>query len=87
MDIKDGNPLFTIIVAVLNSKESLERCIESVNNQTYPYKELIVKSSDFDAAGINRMLIMNGVDVKEINPAQTLEDLYMQVTEYALESR
>ena len=52
-----------------------------------PYKELIVKSSDFDAAGINRMLIMNGVDVKEINPAQTLEDLYMQVTEYALESR
>jgi glycosyltransferase involved in cell wall biosynthesis len=42
MDIKDGNPLFTIIVAVLNSKESLERCIESVNNQTYPYKELII---------------------------------------------
>lgn len=42
MDIKDGNPLFTIIVAVLNSKESLEPCIESVNNQTYPYKELII---------------------------------------------
>lgn len=42
MDIKDGNPLFTIIVAVLNSKESLEGCIESVNNQTYPYKELII---------------------------------------------
>jgi len=42
MDIKDGNPLFTIIVAVLNNKESLERCIESVNNQTYPHRELII---------------------------------------------
>jgi glycosyltransferase involved in cell wall biosynthesis len=42
MDIKDGNPLFTIIVAVLNNKEFLERCIESVNNQTYPHKELII---------------------------------------------
>ena len=42
MDIKDGNPLFTIIVAVLNGKESLERCIENVNSQTYPNKELII---------------------------------------------
>lgn len=42
MDIKDGNPLLTIIVAVLNDKESLERCIESVNNQTYFHKELII---------------------------------------------
>ena len=48
MDIKDGNPLFTIIVAVLNSKESLERCIESVNNQTYPNKELIIKDGGSD---------------------------------------
>jgi Glycosyltransferases involved in cell wall biogenesis len=40
---KGENPLFTIIVAVLNSKETLERCIESVNSQTYPYKELIIK--------------------------------------------
>jgi len=42
MDIKDGNLLFTIIVAVLNGKESLERCIESVNSQTYPHKELVI---------------------------------------------
>ena len=42
MDIKDGSPLFTIIVAVINSKESLGRCIASVNNQTYPHKELII---------------------------------------------
>ena len=42
MNIKDGNLRFTIIVAVLNNKDSLERCIESVNNQTYPYKELII---------------------------------------------
>ncbi len=43
MNIKDENPLFTIIVAVLNGKEYIERCIESVNSQTYPYKELIIK--------------------------------------------
>jgi glycosyltransferase involved in cell wall biosynthesis len=42
MDITDGNPFFTIIVAVLNDKVSLERCIESVNSQTYPYKEVII---------------------------------------------
>jgi len=42
MDIKDGNPLFTIIIAVLNSKESLERCIESVSNQACHDRELII---------------------------------------------
>ena len=38
----DNYPLITIVVAVLNSKESLERCIESVNNQTYPHRKLII---------------------------------------------
>jgi len=38
----ESNPLITIIIAVLNSKESLERCIESVSNQTYPNRELII---------------------------------------------
>ena len=38
----DNYPLITIVVAVLNNKESLERCIESINNQTYPHKELIL---------------------------------------------
>ena len=52
-----------------------------------PYNELIVKSENFDAAGINRILVTNGVDVTEINPANTLEDLYLQLTDYALESR
>jgi len=41
MNTKDRNPLFTAIIAVLNGKETLERCIESVNNQTYPHRELI----------------------------------------------
>ncbi len=35
-------PLISIIVAVLNSKATLERCIQSVVNQTYPNKELII---------------------------------------------
>jgi hypothetical protein len=42
MDIKDENPLFTVIVAVLNNKGAIERCIENINNQTYPHKELII---------------------------------------------
>ena len=38
----ENKPLITIIVAALNNKEFLERCIESVNSQTYPYRELII---------------------------------------------
>ncbi len=37
-----NNPLITIIVAVLNGRETIRQCIESVNNQTYLYKELII---------------------------------------------
>ena len=37
-----NNPLITIIVAVLNGRETIRQCIKSVNNQTYPYKELII---------------------------------------------
>ena len=35
-------PLITIIVAVFNGAKTLERCIDSVVHQTYPYKELII---------------------------------------------
>jgi glycosyltransferase involved in cell wall biosynthesis len=42
MSIKILHPLFSIIVAVLNSKDTLEQCIESVISQTYPHKELII---------------------------------------------
>jgi len=42
MYIKDKNPLVTIVIAVLNCKESIERCIKSVKNQTYPHKEMII---------------------------------------------
>jgi len=36
------NPFITTIVAVLNGMNTLERCINSILSQTYPYKELIV---------------------------------------------
>jgi len=39
---RDNKSLITIIVAVLNGKKYLGRCIESISNQTYPYKELII---------------------------------------------
>jgi glycosyltransferase involved in cell wall biosynthesis len=35
-------PSISIIVAVLNGIESLSRCLHSIFNQTYPYKELII---------------------------------------------
>jgi glycosyltransferase involved in cell wall biosynthesis len=35
-------PLITVIVAVFNAASTLRRCLDSVINQTYPYKELIV---------------------------------------------
>ena len=36
------HPLITIIVATLNCADTLERCLDNVATQTYPFKELIV---------------------------------------------
>lgn len=38
----DPEPLISIIVAVFNGKATLRQCIDSVAQQTYPNKELIV---------------------------------------------
>jgi glycosyltransferase involved in cell wall biosynthesis len=40
--VKKNHPLISIIVATLNNKETLGRCIRSINEQDYSYKELIV---------------------------------------------
>jgi len=37
-----SKPLISVIVAVYNGAKTLQRCIDSVSNQTYPNKELIV---------------------------------------------
>jgi glycosyltransferase involved in cell wall biosynthesis len=37
------NPLITIIVAVFNGSETIQRCIDSVICQNYPRKEIIIK--------------------------------------------
>jgi len=39
---KRGRPVITIIVAVLNSQATLVKCIQSIVDQTWPEKELIV---------------------------------------------
>lgn len=36
------NPIVTIIVATYNSEKTLDKCIQSVINQTYKYYELII---------------------------------------------
>jgi glycosyltransferase involved in cell wall biosynthesis len=38
----DAAPLITIIVAVFNGKATLQQCIDSVAQQTYPNRELII---------------------------------------------
>lgn len=38
----DAMPLLTVIVAVYNGKATLQQCIDSVAQQTYPNKELII---------------------------------------------
>lgn len=37
-----NSPLISIVVAVFNGGDTLQRCIDSVANQTYPHKELII---------------------------------------------
>jgi glycosyltransferase involved in cell wall biosynthesis len=36
------NPLITIITSTFNSEKTLKRCLDSVNDQTYPYIEHII---------------------------------------------
>ena len=38
----ESAPLISIIIAVFNGKTTLQQCIDSVAQQTYPNKELIV---------------------------------------------
>lgn len=35
-------PLISVIVAVYNGEKTLQHCIDSVSNQAYPHKELII---------------------------------------------
>ena len=35
-------PLISIIVAVFNGEKTIQQCIDSVAQQSYPYKELII---------------------------------------------
>lgn len=46
-------PLISIIVATLNNKETLERCIRSINEQDYSCKELIVMDGGSTDDSIN----------------------------------
>lgn len=38
----ESPPLISIIIAVYNGAKTLQQCIDSVTQQTYPYKELII---------------------------------------------
>lgn len=38
----EATPIVSIIVSVLNGKTTLQQCIDSVERQTYPNRELIV---------------------------------------------
>jgi glycosyltransferase involved in cell wall biosynthesis len=52
-------PLISVIVAVYNGKETLQQCIDSVTQQTYPNKEMIIidggsKDGTVDLLEMNR---------------------------------
>lgn len=42
INVSSYSPLVTIIVATLNAVETIDRCLLSIINQTYPNKEIIV---------------------------------------------
>ena len=37
-----SKPLISVIIAVYNGAKTLQRCIDSISNQTYPNKEIII---------------------------------------------
>lgn len=39
---KDRLPMISIIIAVFNGAKTIQQCVDSIVNQTYPYKELII---------------------------------------------
>jgi glycosyltransferase involved in cell wall biosynthesis len=40
--VVNQEPLISVIVAVFNGEKTLQRCIDSVADQTYPHKELVI---------------------------------------------
>jgi len=57
--ISSSAPLISIIVAVFNSKETLQQCIDSVSQQSYLNKELIIidggsKDGSLDVLNLNQ---------------------------------
>jgi len=55
----EESPLITIVIAVLNDRDILERCIKSIASQTYHSKELIIidgGSTDGSVDLINRYM-------------------------------
>lgn len=41
-----SKPLISVIIAVYNGAKTLQRCIDSISNQTYPNKEIIIIDGD-----------------------------------------
>ena len=52
--------LISIIVAVLNNSKSLQRCIDSVVNQTYSFKELIIIDGGSNITISENIITYNG---------------------------
>jgi len=48
-----SKPLITIIVAVLNAVKTLEKCLQSIIEQRYPYKELIIMDGGSTDGSVN----------------------------------
>lgn len=40
-------PLITVVIATYNSRKTIEKCLQSIKEQTYPYIEIIVVDSPY----------------------------------------
>lgn len=48
-------PVFSVVVAVLNGEKTIQKCIDSISSQTYPYKELIIIDGNSTDSTVNKI--------------------------------
>lgn len=59
-DNQSAMPLISVIIAVLNAKQTLQHCLDSVANQTYARKELIIMDGGSTDGSVDILKANNG---------------------------
>ena len=78
------SPLITIIVAVYNGAETLQRCIDSVAGQTHPNKELIIMDGGSTDGTLNIIKAnLQKITYWESKPDKGIYDAWNKALDYA----